>query len=176
MLTVLLLANPSFCLPVVRIALTPLAVLTLLSSIVTTAISGSLEDHWSKTNSFPSTSYRDRERILLAAGIIGIVVSIYSTIGTLRFADSAAFGIFPNLILWAIVFILGLIGASSLTALTDKIDCGDVDWSRCNVTKGLVAIGWIETIFAFIFLIIVFFLGVKARSGAGMRKSTFVDV
>ena len=94
---------------------------------------------------------------------------------------------------------LYLCGASSLTALVDHVSCGNASetFSRCNVTKGLVAIGcalpyscqrktsrtdrggracsWIETIWVFLILLVVIFLGVKARSGAGIRRGALTD-
>ncbi|GAA5849690.1 hypothetical protein JCM5353_003879 [Sporobolomyces roseus] len=160
----------------IKVTLTPLLVLSFLASIVTLAISASLESHWRKT-SFPNVSYRDRERILLAASIFSTVISAYALIGTLVFPGKAAFGILFHLVAFAVAFILYLIGASSLTALTDKINCGNVDWSRCNVTKGLVAIGWIETIFVFIILLYTIFLGIKAsRSGpTSLKRAGLTD-
>lgn len=57
------------------------------------------------------------------------------------------FGILTHLIGVAIAFILFIIGASSLTALTRPIDCGRAgdSFSRCNIVKGLVIISWIDT-------------------------------
>ncbi|KAL8293006.1 hypothetical protein RQP46_000700 [Phenoliferia psychrophenolica] len=71
--------------------------------------------------------------------------------------------------------LLLIIGASSLTALTDKHSCKAVNFDRCNIVKGLVAITWIDTIFTLVALLAVFGLGVKSRSGAGMRRSTLID-
>ncbi|GAA5882538.1 hypothetical protein JCM16303_002032 [Sporobolomyces ruberrimus] len=161
---------------VIKLTLAPILLLSLLASIVSLAISASLESHWRKT-SFPNISYRDRERILLAASIWTVVISIWALVGALFFAGSAAFGILFVIIAFAISFILYLIGASSLTALTDKINCGNVDWSRCNVTKGLVAISWIETIFVFIVLCYSIFLGIKAsRSGpVSIKRAGLTD-
>ncbi|GAA5908373.1 hypothetical protein JCM6882_007918 [Rhodosporidiobolus microsporus] len=158
----------------IRLSITPLALLSFLASVITLAIAASLEAHWLDVG-FPSGSVRDRERVLLTAGIVGTVVSLYSLIGTFFFADRLAFGIFFHLIAFTVTFLLFLIGSSSLVAITDKIDCGNVEWSRCNITKGLVAIGWIETIFAFALLIIVLVLGIKSRSGVGMRKGALTD-
>ncbi|GAA5829641.1 hypothetical protein JCM11251_000231 [Rhodosporidiobolus azoricus] len=158
----------------VKVGIAPVALLTFLASVITLAIAASLESHWLDVG-FPNKSYRDRERVLLTAGIVGTLVSAYSLVGAFFFADRLAFGIFFHLIAFTITFLLALIGSASLTALTDKIDCGDVDWSRCNITKGLVAIGWIETIFAFIILIMVLVLGIKSRSGVGMRKGALTD-
>ncbi|GAA5888941.1 hypothetical protein JCM5296_002749 [Sporobolomyces johnsonii] len=158
----------------IRLSITPLMLLSFLSSVITLAIAASLEAHWANVG-FPNTSYRDRERVLLAAGIWGTIISLYALIGTFFFPAHVAFGIMFHLIAFIVAFILYLVGASSLTALTDKIDCGHSTVSRCNVTKGLVAIGWIETIFIFIILIVVFILGVKSRSGKGMRRGALTD-
>lgn len=58
-----------------------------------------------------------------------------------------AFGILSHLVPVSIGFILFIIGTASLTALTDKIDCGRAGQSfdRCNIVKGLVIISWIDT-------------------------------
>ena len=58
-----------------------------------------------------------------------------------------AFGILAHLVPMTIGWILYLIGSASLTALTDKIDCGlkTETFSRCGVVKGLVVISWIDT-------------------------------
>jgi hypothetical protein len=58
-----------------------------------------------------------------------------------------AFGLLAHIIAVAIAFILFIIGASSLTALTRPIDCGRAgdSFSRCNIVKGLVIISWIDT-------------------------------
>lgn len=58
----------------IRMTIAPVALMTLLTSIVVMAIAASLESHWSSVG-FPSNSYRDRERLLLVAGIWGIIVS-----------------------------------------------------------------------------------------------------
>ncbi|GAA5969977.1 hypothetical protein JCM11641_000216 [Rhodosporidiobolus odoratus] len=158
----------------IRVTIGPLTLLSFLASVITLAIAASLEAHWLKVG-FPNKSYRDRERILLAAGIWGVIASLYSLVGAFFFPDRSAFGIMFHLVAFTIAFILYLIGSSSLVALTDKVNCGDVDWSRCNITKGLVAIGWIETIFVFALLIFVLILGIKSRSGVGMRKSALTD-
>lgn len=139
----------------------PFAGFALLASIVTMSIAASLEAHWNNVG-FPNKSYRDRERILLAAGIWGILISgahtvpsapravpdfshpvpraAYSLFGTIFAPGSTAFGIFPHLIAFTIAFILYLVGASSLTALTDKVTCSNAaeTFSRCNTTKALV--------------------------------------
>lgn len=52
----------------------PVALLTFLVSVVVMAIAASLEHRW-KNVGFPNNSYRDRERLLLVAGIWGIIVS-----------------------------------------------------------------------------------------------------
>lgn len=69
------------------------------------------------------------------------------TFGFQFFGQSNAFGLITHLVPMAIAFILFLIGVSSLTALTDKIDCGNVSqsFSRCSIVKGLVVISWIDT-------------------------------
>lgn len=69
------------------------------------------------------------------------------TFGFQFFGQSNAFGLITHLVPMAIAFILYLIGVSSLTALTDKIDCGNVSQSftRCSIVKGLVVISWIDT-------------------------------
>ena len=58
-----------------------------------------------------------------------------------------AFGVLTHLIPTVFGFILFLVGASSLTALTDKIDCGKSGqgFSKCDTVKGLVVISWIDT-------------------------------
>ncbi|KAG0666671.1 hypothetical protein C6P46_004337 [Rhodotorula mucilaginosa] len=155
----------------IRMTIAPVALMTLLTSVVVMAIAASLESHWSSVG-FPSNSYRDRERLLLVAGIWGIIVSAYSLVGALLKPGHKAFGIFYHLIAYSIAFILYLCGVASLTALTNSIDCGDVTWSRCNVVKGgLVSTGWIGTIFTFIMLVIATFYGIKARSGVGARNA-----
>ncbi|GAA5900183.1 uncharacterized protein JCM6883_002768 [Sporobolomyces salmoneus] len=161
---------------VIKLTLAPILLLSVLASIVSLAISASLEAHWRNVG-FPNISYRDRERILLAASVWTVIVSIYALIGAVAFPGSPAFGIVFVLVAFAISFILYLIGASSLTALTDKTNCGNVDWSRCNVTKGLVAISWIETIFVFIILLYTIYLGIKAsRSGpVSLKRAALTD-
>lgn len=69
------------------------------------------------------------------------------TVGFQLLGQSRAFGLLTHLIPIAISFILYLIGVSSLTALTDKVDCGNSGqtFSRCSVVKGLVVISWIDT-------------------------------
>ncbi|GAA6001191.1 hypothetical protein JCM10207_007452 [Rhodosporidiobolus poonsookiae] len=158
----------------VRFSVVPLTTISFILSVVTLGLSASLEAHWAK-NGFPNGSYRDRERILLAASIWGFLISIYSLVGTFFFPDRLAFGIFFHLIAFGIAFILYMIGSASLVALTDKIDCSDVDWSRCGHVKALVGFGWTETIIVFVLLMLVLFLGIKARSGVGMRKGALTD-
>uniref|UniRef100_A0A0K3CHR8 MARVEL domain-containing protein n=1 Tax=Rhodotorula toruloides TaxID=5286 RepID=A0A0K3CHR8_RHOTO len=174
----------------------PFAGFALLASIITMSIAASLEAHWNNVG-FPNKSYRDRERILLAAGIWGIIISgantlssaslepnsahtrpraVYSLFGTIFAPGSTAFGIFPHLITFTIAFILYLVGASSLTALTDKVTCSNAaeTFSRCNTTKALVG-AWIGTIYVFLILVFVSILGIKARSGVGARKGALTD-
>ncbi|GAA5862944.1 hypothetical protein JCM3774_006695 [Rhodotorula dairenensis] len=159
----------------VRTTVAPLALLTFLTSVVVMAIAASLESRW-KSVGFPSNSYRDRERLLLVAGIWGIIVSLYSLVGALVRPTSRAFGILVHIVAFAIAFFLYLCGAASLTSLTSGIDCADVTWSRCNVVKGgLVSTGWIGTIFTFLMLLLAIFLGIKARSGVGARKAALVE-
>ena len=57
------------------------------------------------------------------------------------------FGVLSHLVLLLVGFILFMIGAASLTALTRGIDCGKASgaFNRCNIVKGLVIISWIDT-------------------------------
>ncbi|GAA5926509.1 hypothetical protein JCM10213_002372 [Rhodosporidiobolus nylandii] len=192
----------------VRLTIVPLAGLTFITAVVTLGLAAALESHWA-SHGFPSGSYRDRERILLAASIWTFIVSIYSLVGTFFFPGRLAFGVrlspaYPlalplspaylptcssyrslltpvstqimfHLIAFAIAFILYLIGASSITALIDKVDCDNVDWSLCGETRALTAFGWLGTVFTFAILIIVLILGIKSRSGTGMRKGALTD-
>ncbi|KAK4058710.1 hypothetical protein OIO90_000154 [Microbotryomycetes sp. JL221] len=158
----------------IRLVHLPLFVLVLLSGIVALAISGSLVGHYNSVG-YPNVSYRDRIRILLVASIWTVAIALYLLIGVTVAASHVAFGIMAHLVGLAIGFILYLIGVAALTALTRNTTCGDVDWSRCNIVKGLVAISWIETIWLFIGLIFVFALGVKARSGAGMTRGALTS-
>ncbi|TNY19876.1 hypothetical protein DMC30DRAFT_285075 [Rhodotorula diobovata] len=160
----------------IRLTLTPLTTLSFLTSIVVLAIAASLESHWSDVG-FPSNAARDRERLLLVAGIFGVIVSLYSLIGTFIKPGSVAFGIMFHLVAFAIAFFLYLCGSSSLTAYVDNRNCGipSETFSRCNITKGLVAVGWIGTIWVFLILVFVFIIGLKARSGAGMRRGALTD-
>lgn len=112
----------------------PLALLTFLTSVVVMAIAASLEAKW-KSVGFPNNSYRDRERLLLVAGIWGIIVSrksgllsaaavqasalqgqsskqpdlhassVYSLVGALVKPGSRAFGILVHLVAFAIAFV-----------------------------------------------------------------------
>jgi len=45
-------------------------------------------------------------------------------------------------------FLLMIIGAASLTALTDKISCNNDSqtFERCNMMKTLVVVSWIDTV------------------------------
>ncbi|KAM0792530.1 hypothetical protein ACM66B_005199 [Microbotryomycetes sp. NB124-2] len=158
----------------IRLVHLPLFVLILLAGIVALAISGSLVGHYNSVG-YPNVSYRDRIRILLVASIWTVATALYLLIGVTVAASHVAFGIMAHIVSLAISFILYLIGVASLTALTNGTNCGSVDWSRCNIVKGLVVISWIETIFVFVALIFVFALGVKARSGAGMRKAALTE-
>lgn len=69
------------------------------------------------------------------------------TVGFHVAGQTVVFGILTHLIPVVIAFILFIIGASSLTALTDKIDCSKAAdaFDRCNIVKGLVIISWIDT-------------------------------
>ncbi|ORY55322.1 hypothetical protein BCR35DRAFT_310087 [Leucosporidium creatinivorum] len=158
----------------VRLTHTPLFVLTLIISIVTLAMSASLVAHYNSVG-YPNVSYRDRIRIILAASIWTTLIAIFFLVGVVVKPASVLFGIFSHLVSLGIAFILLLIGASSLTALTDKQSCGSADFDRCNIVKGLVAVTWIDTIFVFVALIAIFALGIKARSGAGMRRGVLGD-
>jgi hypothetical protein len=69
------------------------------------------------------------------------------TVGFQVMGTKVAFGILTHLIPLIIAFILFIIGAGSLTALTNGTDCGSAEggFDRCNIVKGLVAISWIDT-------------------------------
>jgi hypothetical protein len=69
------------------------------------------------------------------------------TVGFQVMGDKVAFGILTHLVPLIIAFILFIIGAGSLTALTSSTDCGAAGqtFDRCNIVKGLVAISWIDT-------------------------------
>ncbi|KAM0746921.1 hypothetical protein T439DRAFT_329195 [Meredithblackwellia eburnea MCA 4105] len=152
-----------------------LFLLISLASIITLAISASLVAHYNSVG-YPDVSYRDRIRICLAAAIWMTLFALYLLVGVMVQSGNILFGIASHLFSLGIGFILLIIGVSSLTALTDKTSCSHVLWSRCRTVKGLVAITWIDTIFVFIALLCVFGLGIKSRSGAGIRRSTLADV
>ncbi|SCV68954.1 BQ2448_1974 [Microbotryum intermedium] len=159
----------------VKLVHAPLLGLITLIGIVSLAMSASLVAHYN-SRGYPNVSYRDRIRIILAGSIWSLFVTILLVVGVSVKPDNVLFGIFAHIIGLAIAFILLLIGVSSLTALTDKISCSGVEnFSRCKVVKGLVGVTWTQTLLLFIALVFVFALGVKARSGAGMRRSTLVD-
>ena len=75
------------------------------------------------------------------------VCVVILTVGFQVAGKHRLFGILPHFIPVLIAFLLFLIGVSSLTALTDKIDCGNPaeTFSRCGIVKGLVVISWIDT-------------------------------
>ncbi|ALO68991.1 hypothetical protein CNF02415 [Cryptococcus deneoformans JEC21] len=161
---------------VIRFTHTFLFTLVLLASIVALGISGSLVGHYN-SNGYPpahTNAYRDRIRILLVASVWTTAWGLILTVGFQLLGQSRAFGLLTHLIPIAISFILYLIGVSSLTALTDKVDCGNSGqtFSRCSVVKGLVVISWIDTIlvlFALVFLIVLCFM---ARGRYGAHRST----
>lgn len=71
-----------------------------------------------------------------------------------------------------------MIGSASLTALTDKIDCGKVAdaFERCNMVKASVVTGWITTIMLFIAMLYLLMLAFKARAWGGVHKQNlYVD-
>ncbi|SCZ96660.1 BZ3500_MvSof-1268-A1-R1_Chr4-4g07526 [Microbotryum saponariae] len=159
----------------VRLVHAPLLGLITLIGIVTLAMSASLVAHYN-SHGYPNISYRDRIRIILAGSIWSFFVSVFLVVGVAVKPDNVLFGIFAHIIGLAIAFILLLIGVASLTALTDKLHCSGIEnFSRCKVVKGLVGVTWTQTVLLFIALIFVFALGVKARSGGGMRRSTLVN-
>ncbi|GFZ47426.1 hypothetical protein JCM24511_05170 [Saitozyma sp. JCM 24511] len=164
----------------VRITHSVLFTLTTLAAIVVLAISASLVAHYNSEGYPPvhTNAYRDRIRILLAAGIWTTFMGLLLTVGFHVAGQTVVFGILTHLIPVVIAFILFIIGASSLTALTDKIDCSKAAdaFDRCNIVKGLVIISWIDTIFVFLTLIFIVVLCFIARSGFGVRRSTlYVD-
>jgi len=153
----------------------PLFAFLALVSLITMSISASLVAY-GNNNGYPSTSIRDRDRIILVAGIWTTFFSIYLVLGTLFAASSVAFGILVHLVTVAVGFILYLIGAASLTATMIHRSCGGPDgFPRCNVTKGEEVMAWISTIISFVALIFVLVLGIKSRSGTGMRRGTLVN-
>lgn len=124
---------------------------------------------------YPNVSYRDRIRILLAGSIWSLLISIVFAVGVIIAGSNILFGIFSHLIALGIAFILLMVGSASLVALTSDTNCDDVAWSRCGTVKGLVGVAWVETVLLFIALVLIFALGVKARSGAGMRRGVLSD-
>ncbi|KAL7421364.1 hypothetical protein Q5752_004249 [Cryptotrichosporon argae] len=157
-----------------------LYVLVLLSSIVALAISASLVSHYNAGGYPPehTTAYKDRIRILLVAAVWMTFFAILLIPGFLVAGRSAVFGLLTHLVPTAIGFILFLIGVASLTALTDKVDCGKSGetFDRCNIVKGLVIISWIDTIFIFVTLIMLIVLAFIARGEYGVHRSTlYVD-
>lgn len=104
--------------------------------------------------------------------------AVIFNVGFQLFGHSTLWGILPHLIWVAIGFILFLIGSSALTALTDKISCGDVSdaFERCNMVKASVVTGWISTILCFIALLYLIGLAFKARAWGGVhRQNLYVD-
>lgn len=57
----------------------------------------------------------------------------------------------PHLLAFTGAFILFLSGAASLTAELSGTNCGHVNWSNCNLSKGLEVIAW-STYFLFWFI------------------------
>jgi hypothetical protein len=153
----------------VRLTHSVLFVLITICSIIALAISASLVAHYNNYGYPPinTNPYRDRIRICLAAGIwstfIGcklilrpisvpvmgsvLTIIVVLTVGFQVMGENVAFGILTHLVPLAIAFILFIIGAGSLTALTNGTDCGDAvyGFDRCNIVKGLVIISWIDT-------------------------------
>lgn len=87
-------------------------------------------------------------------------------------------GILPHLVWVVIGFILLMIGTASLTALTDKISCGNPaeTFERCSMVKASVVTGWIDTIMCFIALLYLIGLAFKARAWGGVhRQNLYVD-
>ena len=76
-----------------------------------------------------------------------MLTAVLLTVGFHVAGRHRVFGILTHLVLLLIGFILYIIGAASLTALTNGIDCGRSGdtFSRCNIVKGLVIISWIDT-------------------------------
>lgn len=106
------------------------------------------------------------------------LTSVIFQVGFQLFGHSTIWGILPHLV-WVIIgFILYMIGSASLTALTDKLDCGDVSdlFQRCNMVKADVVTGWITTIMLFIALLYLLVLAFKARGWGGVHKQNlYVD-
>lgn len=68
------------------------------------------------------------------------------TVGFQVLGTTVVFGLLTHLVGIIIAFILFIIGAASLTALTNGLDCGSrFGFDRCNIVKGLVIISWIDT-------------------------------
>lgn len=67
--------------------------------------------------------------------------------GFLFAGTTVAFGLLTHIVPMVISFIIFMIGAASLTALTRYVDCGAAGqgFDRCNIVKGLVIISWIDT-------------------------------
>ncbi|WVR09091.1 hypothetical protein IAU60_006153 [Kwoniella sp. DSM 27419] len=150
--------------------------LTLLASIVALIISAVLVAHYNKEGYPPAHTgaYTARIRILLVASVWTTAFGIILTAGFQVLGNHVAFGILAHLVPVTIGFILFMIGSASLTALTDKIDCGRAgdSFSRCGVVKGLVVISWIDTIFLAITLAFLITLAFVARGRYGVHKST----
>ncbi|WVO22645.1 uncharacterized protein IAS62_003975 [Cryptococcus decagattii] len=161
---------------VIRFTHTFLFTLVLLSSIVALGISASLVSHYNSHGYPPvhTDAYRDRIRVLLTASVWTTTWGLILTFGFQLFGQSIAFGLIAHLVPMVIAFLLYLIGVSSLTALTDKIDCGNVSqsFSRCSIVKGLVVISWIDTIFILFALTFLTILCFMARGRYGAHRST----
>lgn len=73
--------------------------------------------------------------------------AVIFTVGFQVLGTTVVFGLLTHLVGVIIAFILFIIGAASLTALTNGIDCGVAGqgFDRCNIVKGLVIISWIDT-------------------------------
>lgn len=67
--------------------------------------------------------------------------------GFLFAGTKLVFGLLTHIVPTVVAFLISLIGAASLTALTRPIDCGlaGQGFDRCNIVKGLVVIEWIDT-------------------------------
>ncbi|WWC64061.1 uncharacterized protein I303_106668 [Kwoniella dejecticola CBS 10117] len=160
----------------VRISHSVLFGLTLLVSIIALIISATLVAHYNKDGYPPvhTSAYTARIRILLVASVWMTAFGIILTVGFQLLGNHVAFGILSHLVPTTIGFILYVIGAASLTALTDKIDCGKSgdSYSRCGVVKGLVVISWIDTIILLITLVFLITLAFVARGRYGVHKST----
>ncbi|WWC91235.1 uncharacterized protein L201_006177 [Kwoniella dendrophila CBS 6074] len=161
---------------VTKIAHSVLFGLTLLVGIIALIISATLVSHYNK-NGYPpqhTGGYTARIRILLVASVWTTVFGIALTVGFQLLGNHVAFGILAHLVPITIAFVLFVIGAASLTALTDKIDCGRVTdaFSRCGVVKGLVVISWIESIILLVTLVFLITLAFVARGRYGVHKST----